>query len=80
HLVSIQRGRFALYPVEYTYFSFVYLLIPIFLVPVFTWYYRRKTITFTILYYLSIYLSTGLMILFLVSNMHWLHFLTLGFV
>jgi curved DNA-binding protein CbpA len=80
HLVSIQRGRFALYPVEYTYFSFVYLLIPIFLVPVFTWYYRRKTITFTILYYLSIYLSTGLMILFLVSNMHWLHFFTLGFV
>jgi curved DNA-binding protein CbpA len=80
NLVSIQRGKFVFYPVHYTYFSFAHLLIPIFLFPAFTWFYRRKTITFTILYYLSLYLSTGLMLLFLISNMHWLHLLTLGFV
>jgi curved DNA-binding protein CbpA len=80
NLVSIQRGKFVFYPVQYTYFSFLHLLIPIFLFPVFTWFYKRKTITFTILYYLSLYLSTGLMLLFLLSNMHWLHLFTLGFV
>ena len=80
NLVSNQGGRFVLYPVQYTYFAFVHLLIPVFLFPAFTWYYRRKTITFTILYYLSLYLSTGLMLVFLASNLHWLHFFTLGFV
>ena len=80
NLVSIQYGKFALYAVHYTYFSFFYLLIPVFLIPAFTWYYKRKTITFTILYYLSLYLSTSLMLLFLISDLHWLHLLTLGFV
>jgi len=80
NLVSVQRGKFVHYAVHYTYFSFFYLLIPIFLIPAFTWYYKRKTITFTILYYLSLYLSTSLMLLFLISDMHWLHLLTLGFV
>ena len=80
NLVSIQRGKFALYAVHYTYFSFFYFLIPIFLIPAFTRYYKRKTITFTILYYLSLYLSTSLMLLFLISDMHWLHLITLGFV
>jgi curved DNA-binding protein CbpA len=80
NLVSIQHGKFALYAVHYTYFSFFYLLIPVFLIPAFTWYYKRKTITFTILYYLSLYLSTSLMLLFLISDLHWLHLLTLGFV
>ncbi len=80
NLVSIQNGKFALYAVHYTYFSFFYLLIPVFLIPAFTWYYKRKTITFTILYYLSLYLSTSLMLLFLISDLHWLHLLTLGFV
>jgi len=79
NLVSIQRGKFVLYAVHYTYFSFFYFLIPIFLIPAFTRYYKRKTITFTILYYLSLYLSTSLMLLFLISDMHWLHLLTLGF-
>ena len=80
NLVSIQHGKFALYAVHYTYFSFFYLMIPVFLIPAFTWYYKRKTITFTILYYLSLYLSTSLMLLFLISDLHWLHLLTLGFV
>ena len=80
NLVSIQHGKFVLYAVHYTYFSFFYLLIPVFLIPAFTWYYKRKTITFTILYYLSLYLSTSLMLLFLISDLHWLHLLTLGFV
>ena len=80
NLVSIQHGKFAFYTVHYTYFSFFYLLIPVFLIPAFTWYYKRKTIAFTFLYYLSLYLSTGLMLLFLTSDMHWLHLLTLGFV
>ncbi len=80
NLVSIQRGKFVHYAVHYTYFSFFYLLIPVFLIPAFTCYYKRKTITFTILYYLSLYLSTGLMLLFLISDLHWLHLLTLGFV
>ncbi len=80
NLVSIQRRKFVHYAVHYTYFSFFYLLIPVFLIPAFTCYYKRKTITFTILYYLSLYLSTGLMLLFLISDLHWLHLLTLGFV
>ena len=79
HLISVQEGEQVLYPVQYTFFSFVYLVIPIFLLPLITWYYKRKTITFTVLYYVSLYLSTGLMLLFLAFDKHLLHFLTLGF-
>jgi curved DNA-binding protein CbpA len=79
HLISVQDGENVLYPVQYTFFSFVYLIIPIFLLPVFTWFYKRKTITFTVLYFVSIYLSTSLMLLFLASNKHLVHVLTMGF-
>jgi curved DNA-binding protein CbpA len=79
HLISIQEGKNVLYPVHYTFFSFMYLVIPIFLFPVFTWFYKRKTITFTVLYYISIYLSTGLILIFLALDKRLLHFLTLGF-
>jgi curved DNA-binding protein CbpA len=78
-LISVQDGKVVLYPVEYTFFSFAHLIIPIFLLPAFTMYYKRKTITFTILYYLSIYLSTGLILLFLFLDKHLLHLVTFGF-
>lgn len=78
-LISIQHGQPVPYPVQYTFFSFVYLLVPIFLLPVFTRYYKRKTITFTLLYFLSLYLCSALMLLFLTFDKHLLHFLTLGF-
>jgi len=79
HLISVQDGANVLYPVHYTFLSFFYLVIPIFLFPIFTRFYKRKTITFTVMYYVSLYLSTGLMLLFLALDAHILHFLTLGF-
>jgi curved DNA-binding protein CbpA len=79
NLFSFQGGAWIKYPVHYTFLSFSFVLIPIFLLPLITLVYKRQSIVFAILYYLSIYLGFGLMLLFLLCDLHWLHFITLGF-
>lgn len=65
--------------IQYNIGSHAYLLIPVFLFPVFIVLFKRKTYTFTLFYFLSLYLSTPLIAYFIFSNDRWLHFLTLGF-
>jgi hypothetical protein len=79
YLLSRQNGQWVAYTVHYTFLSFSFILIPIFLLPLFTFLYKRQSFVFAILYYLSIYLGFGLMLIFLISDMHWLHLITLGF-
>ena len=79
NLISKQKVKFVFYPVHYTFHSFSVVLILFFLLPAFTLYYKRQTILFTILFYISLYVSLGLIFLFLITNDHWAHLLSLGF-
>jgi hypothetical protein len=69
-----------IFPVKLTFFSFGPLMIIIFLLPAFTFFYRRKMGFYTILYYLSLFLSPILMLIFIFTNYHWFHLLGLGFI
>ena len=55
------------------------VLILLFLIPLFTLWYRRKKISFTFLFYLSYYGISVAMLLFLATGNRWAHLLTLGF-
>lgn len=79
NVISIQKLEYAYFPVHYTFRAAVIPSVLIFLIPLFTMWYKRRTIAFTVLWHLSIYLSGGLIILFLLVNDHWAHLLTLGF-
>jgi hypothetical protein len=78
----ICSGAYAdyIYPVKLTFYSFGPLIIVIFLLPTFTFFYRRKQSFYTVLYYLSLILSPILMLVFIFSNYHWLHILGFGFI
>ncbi|MFN5912609.1 MAG: J domain-containing protein [Bacteroidota bacterium] len=78
-VVSIQKTGFAFFPVHYTFRSVSLVMILCFLLPVFTVWYKRRTITFTLLWHLCLYLCAPLMLIFLLVNNHWAHLITLGF-
>lgn len=55
------------------------LFVILFLLPLFTIVYKRRTITFTFFYQISFYGIGSLLIYFLISNDRWAHLLSLGF-
>lgn len=60
-------------------FTMLFPFVPIvLLVPLFTYYYKRKKIYFTILYFFSLYVLAPFCIYFLFSNDRWAHLLSLG--
>lgn len=79
NLVSAQKIKYANYPAQFTFRSVSFILILFFLLPLFVRLYKQKTVWYTFLYHLSLYLSSILLIVFLISNDHWAHILTLGF-
>ena len=79
NVISIQKTGYAYFPAHYTFHSVTIEVVLIFLIPVFTVWYKRRTITFTIFWHLSLYLTGPVMIIFLLTNHHWAHILTLGF-
>ncbi len=78
----ICSGNFSdyVYPVKLTFYAFGPLIILIFLLPSFTYFYRRKRSFYTVLYFLSLILSPVMMIIFIFANYHWFHILGLGFI
>ncbi len=68
------------FPVKLTFYSFGPLIIVIFLLPTFTFFYRKKMGLYTLLYYLSLLISPTLMLIFIFTNYHWFHLLGLGFI
>jgi curved DNA-binding protein CbpA len=63
-------------------FNFYWGLIPtscVLFVPILVYYFRRKTVYYTIFYYIALYISPVLLCLFLFSDDHWAHLLTLGY-
>lgn len=79
-IVSIEKLGYKYYDVEFNYYRHSWLLIAIFLTPAYTMYYKRKKISFTVLYHFSYYFVNTLMILYLLTGDRWAHVLTFGFI
>lgn len=77
-LISIQKIKYAYFPVKYTFYSIVFVVILLMLIPLFIRLYKRKKVWYTVMYHLALYASTILIVAFLIANDHWAHLLTLG--
>lgn len=67
------------FPVNFNVYRLSFILIPIFLLPAFTLWYKRRKISFTVLYQFCMYGVNGLMLLLLITGDRWAHLLTFGF-
>ncbi len=79
YVIGKQKTRINYYTLSFTVYNATYLLIFIFLLPLFTLWYKRMNILFTVLFYMSYYGVTGLSILFLMLGNRFVHLLTIGF-
>jgi hypothetical protein len=75
----MDKNKDITYPIKLTFYSFIQVLVLILLLPLFAIFYKRKTSLYTIIYYLSLFLTPAMVLIFLFSNFHWMHLLTLGF-
>ncbi len=67
------------YPVNFNVYRLSFILIPLLLLPAFTLYYKRRKISFTVLYQFCMYGVNAVMIYLLISGDRWAHLLTFGF-
>jgi curved DNA-binding protein CbpA len=67
------------FPINFNIFRVSFLLIPLFLLPAFTIRYKRRKISFTVLYHFCFYGVNGIMLFVIASGDRWAHLLTFGF-
>jgi hypothetical protein len=77
--ISMKGLNYQRIDLKLTFFAFGSLFIVVFLLPVFTWLFPRKTSFYTLLYYVTLYISPIAIVLFLLGNDHWAHFLCFGY-
>jgi hypothetical protein len=78
-VVSVQKLGYEIYDVYYTFYQFSILIAVLCLLPFLLIRYKRKTIMYTVFYHIGLYVSPGLILIYLIVNDHWAHLLTLGF-
>lgn len=78
-VVAVQRLATTSYSVNFTFLSEFFVICLFFCLPLFVRIYKKKTPLYTVLYHVSLYLSTALMVWFLLWGDHWAHLLVLGF-
>lgn len=78
-IVSIEKLGYSVFPIHFRFYRHSWLLIILFLLPIFTLWYKRRTISFTVLYNFVYYGIGGLMLFYLLTGDRWAHVLTLGF-
>lgn len=66
------------YNLNFNWYRISWLLVILFMIPTFTMYYKRRKISFTVLYQLSYYGINALMLVYLISDNRWAHVLTFG--
>jgi len=79
-LRSIRKMELAVYHLPFTFYNFHTFFLLIFLIPLGVRLIKRKHLYYTFAYYFAMYISTSVMAIYLLSNYHWLHALTLGLV
>jgi hypothetical protein len=62
-----------------TFYSFGYVFAIVFLLPLVTYLFPRRTSAYTFLYYVTLYLSPLCILVFFLSKDHWAHLLSLGY-
>ena len=80
HIIARGKLRDHFFNAHYTIYSNQLVVSLVFLIPLFTLFYKRRNVSFTVLYHLSYYGVNAVIIWFLLTNDHWLHLLTAGFV
>lgn len=78
-LQSMEGAKFRAYRIHFSFGAHNVLFGSIFLLPLFTYFYKRRTILFTISYQLSLYGVSVLLAYFMFTNDRWIHLITLGF-
>lgn len=77
-IIPLYGSQTHIHKIQYNIGAHSLLLIPIFLFPLFIVLFKRKTYTFTFFYFISLYLSTSLIVYYLFGSDRWLHLLMLG--
>jgi hypothetical protein len=62
-----------------TFYSFGYVFAMIFILPLITTLFPRRTSVYTLLYYVTLYLSPVCILVYFLSKDHWAHLLSLGY-
>ncbi len=77
-LVSVGKTDRRIYETSYSYFNIRWCAILFFLLPLGTYFYRKRTLSFSILYYFNTYIVGSVLLTFLIIDYRWLHLLTFG--
>lgn len=67
------------YPVHFNAYSWTFMFVFLFLIPLATILYKRKNIVFSVFYHFSYYIVFAVMAIYLIAGDRWAHLLTLGF-
>lgn len=78
-LISLEDSGPQIYPIHFSFGAHNILFGCLFLIPIVAYFYKRRTILFTLLYQIGLYGVGGLIAYFLLSNDRWAHLLSLGF-
>lgn len=78
-IISKGKTKFTPFTVNFNFYKLGWLLAILFLIPAFTLFYKRRKISFTVLFHFSYYGINGLMLIYLLSGNRWAHVLTLGY-
>lgn len=79
-LVHPQQAGFLLHKIDFSVYSTFPAAVFLGLLPLFTWWYKRPHVNFTILFIICIYGVFPMALLFILQDTRWLHALTLGVV
>ena len=77
-LRSIRKTGLAVYSLPFTFYAFHWVILPVILFPLGVRIFRRRSLYYTIAYHFALYFSSTLLLIYLLSNDHWAHLLTLG--
>ncbi len=78
NIVSTYGMEIQRFSVDFHYYRLQWIFIIIFFLPLYTYWYKRKNMTFTLIYHLSYYFTSAVMIYYLLTSERWAHVLTLG--
>ena len=80
HIIAKRKLENRYFDIYFNTYNNSWILILAFLIPLFTVFYKRRSIYFTILFHISYFGITFLTAIILLTGDRWIHFLTLGFI
>ena len=78
-IISLGKTEDTPFEINLNFYRIGWLLALLFLVPAYTVRYKRREISFTVLYHFSYYCINALLLLYLLTGYRWAHIMSLGF-